>query len=363
MFHRTDPPNPVTIPPVHVSVAGRTDVGRTRDHNEDTYLVADLSTGQLCDATEAQVCHVGPRGSLFMVADGMGGAAAGELASALAAETIHLHLMKSWAADAETSREKFAFRVREAVEEANRRIHEYALEHPDVKGMGTTVTAAGVYGTDLYLAQIGDSRAYMIRRGVATQLTKDQSLTQRLVDAGEMTEEQAEKSERKNIILQALGPDPQVRVDLTYEELRRGDVLILCSDGLSGQVRREEFAEHAGRITDLALLCSTLIDLANTRGGPDNITVVAARFEGDGLPLSTTAQEPGHHVFALPGDEPIEDDIRVGFKTGGIRIERPLALPAREETPPPPLRPRPPVGLISAALLVGAALLYWLITR
>ncbi len=352
----------MTIPSVQVSVAGRTDVGRTRDHNEDTYLVADLSTGKLCDATEAQVCHVGPRGSLFMVADGMGGAAAGELAAALAAETIHTHLMATWAADTETSREKFAFRVREAVEEANRRIHDYALANPDVKGMGTTVTAAGVYGNDLYLAQIGDSRAYLVRGGVATQLTKDQSLTQRLVDAGEMTEEQAEKSERKNIILQALGPDPQVRVDLTYEELRRDDVLILCSDGLSGQVRRDEFAEQAARHTDLAALCSALIDLANTRGGPDNITVVAARFEGDGLALSPPAQEPGHHVFALPGDEPLEDDIRVGYRTGGIRIERPLAT-IQPVAPPPALRPRPPVGLIGAVLLIAAALLYLLITR
>ncbi len=353
----------MTIPPVHVSVAGRTDVGRTRDHNEDTYLVADLSTGELCDASDVQLCHVGPRGSLFLVADGMGGAAAGELASALAVETIHKHMADTWTKDEDTSRERFAFRVRESVEVANQKLHDYAHEHPDVRGMGTTVTAAGVYGTDLYLAQIGDSRAYMIRRGVATQLTKDQSLTQRLVDAGEMTEEQAEKSERKNIILQALGPDPQVRVDLTYEELQRGDVLILCSDGLSGQVRREEFAEHAGRISDLATLCSALIDLANTRGGPDNITVVAARFEGEGLPLSRTAHEPGHHVFELPGDEPLEDDIRVGYKTGGIRIERPLQLPMREEPPTPPLRPRPPVGLIGTAVLVGAALLYWLITR
>jgi serine/threonine protein phosphatase PrpC len=357
----------VTTPSVNVSVAGRTDVGRTREHNEDTYLVADLSTGKLCDATEAQVCHVGPRGSLFMVADGMGGAAAGELASALAAETIHKHLMGTWTKDTDSSREKFAFRVREAVEEANRQIHEYAKANPDVKGMGTTVTAAGVFGTDLYLAQIGDSRAYMVRRGVATQLTKDQSLTQRLVDAGEMTEEQAEKSERKNIILQALGPDPQVRVDLTYEELRRGDVLILCSDGLSGQVRREEFAEHADRITDLAQLCSALIDLANTRGGPDNITVVAAKFDGDGLPLSASAPEPGHHVVQLPGDEPAEEDFRVGYQTGGIRVQPrkadSVAPPAEPAPPPLPLRPRPPVGLIGAAILLLAALLYFLISR
>jgi hypothetical protein len=146
-------------------------------------------------------------------------------------------------------------------------------------------------------------------------------------------------------------------VDLTYEQLRRGDVLILCSDGLSGQVKREEFAEHADRLPALDQLCSALIDLANTRGGPDNITVVAARFEGPGLPLTVTEQEPGHHVFALPGDEPPEDDIRIGFPTGeNIPVPKPPADPV-------PVRPRPPVGLISAALLVVAVVLYYLITR
>ena len=116
--------------------------------------------------------------------------------------------------------------------------------------MGTTVTAAGVNGDELYLAQIGDSRAYLVRNGEAIQLTKDQSLMQRLVDAGELTEEEAEQSERRNIILQALGPDPRVKVDLTHQTLRRGDTLIICSDGLSGLVRREEFpaivAQQAG---------------------------------------------------------------------------------------------------------------------
>ena len=109
--------------------------------------------------------------------------------------------------------------------------------------MGTTVTAAGVFGDELYLTQIGDSRGYLIRNGEAFQLTRDQSLTQRLVDAGELTEEEAEQSERRNIILQALGPDPRVKVDLSHQQLRRGDTLILCSDGLSGLVRRDEFAQ------------------------------------------------------------------------------------------------------------------------
>ena len=166
--------------------------------------------------------EVGPRGSLFMVADGMGGAAAGEVASAMAAEIIHHHLATAWAADTEVSAARFAYRMKEAVELANQEIYAYAREHPDVRGMGTTVTAAGVFGDELYLTQIGDSRGYLIRNGVTFQLTRDQSLTQRLVDAGELTEEEAEQSERRNIILQALGPDPRVKVDLSRQKLRRG---------------------------------------------------------------------------------------------------------------------------------------------
>src|SRR5829696_9182020 len=200
---------------VRVSVFGKTDLGRTRDHNEDTFLVADLSTGNASLHPEVRRHEVGPRGSLFMVADGMGGAAAGELASAMAADLIYRHLATVWAADEDASPERFAYRMKEAVELANQQIYGYAREHPEVRGMGTTVTAAGVNGDELYLAQIGDSRAYLVRNGEAIQLTKDQSLMQRLVDAGELTEEEAAQSERRNIILQALGPDPRVKVDLT----------------------------------------------------------------------------------------------------------------------------------------------------
>ena len=229
-----------------------------------------------------------------MVADGMGGAVAGELASEMAADLIYRHLATEWATDPDSSAERFAFRMREAVELANARIYSYAREHPEVRGMGTTVTAAGVYGDDLYLTQIGDSRAYLVRNRAAIQLTKDQSLMQRLVDAGELTEEEAEQSERRNIILQALGPDPQVKVDLTHQTLRRGDTLIICSDGLSGLVRRDEFAGQVAAHADLpSTLCGALIDLANERGGPDNITVVAARFDGDGLPEPTDDRRRG----------------------------------------------------------------------
>src|SRR5207247_10640938 len=143
----------------------------------------------------------------------------------------------------------------------------------------------------IFLTQGGDSRAYLIRSGEAVQLTKDQSLMQRLVEAGELTEEEAEKSERRNIILQALGPDARVKVDLTYQEVRRGDILVLCSDGLSGQVKKEEIAEIVTRERDLQTACDRLIALANERGGPDNVTVVIARFDGDGLEIGKAGEE------------------------------------------------------------------------
>jgi PPM family protein phosphatase len=293
------PEERVTNGTVRVSVFGKTDLGRTRDHNEDTFLVADLSAGNANLQAAVRNHEIGSRGSLFMVADGMGGAAAGELASAMAADLIYRHMITAWGTDSTPTAARFAFRMKEAVELANEEIYAYAREHPEVRGMGTTVTAAGVFGSDLYLTQIGDSRAYLVRGSEAIQLTKDQSLMQRLVDAGELTEDEAEQSERRNIILQALGPDPRVKVDLTHQSLRRGDTLIVCSDGLSGLVRREEFAQLALEHADLPSLCSALINLANARGGPDNITVVAARFEGEGLPLDG-ADGVGYRAYELP---------------------------------------------------------------
>src|SRR6185503_5980005 len=239
------------------------------------------------------------RGSLFVVADGMGGAAAGDLASQKATDTIFAHLLRAWNAETEATPQRFAHRLKEAVEVANASIHAHAKAHPEVKGMGTTTTAAGVLGDHLYLTQVGDSRAYLVRGGVAHQLTKDQSLMQRLVEAGELTEEEAAQSERRNIILQALGPDARVKVDLTHQEVRKGDILVLCSDGLSGQVKKEEIAAAVTHDRDLQAACDKLIALANERGGPDNITVVLARFDGEGLRLPEPNAEIGHHVYPL----------------------------------------------------------------
>lgn len=163
----------------------------------------------------------------------------------------------------------------------------------------------------LYLTQVGDSRAYLVRGGHATQLTKDQSLTQRLVDAGELTEEEAEQSERKNIILQALGPDPRVRVDLTHQEIRKGDAVVVCSDGLSGQVTAEEIARTVAENHDLVTACGALIDLANERGGPDNITAVIARLDGDGLNEPDARESVGHEVYPLSDSESTTEPVPV----------------------------------------------------
>src|SRR5213083_1906303 len=284
---------------IRVEVFGKTDLGRTRDHNEDRFLVADLTRNAASLQPDVRQHNIGPRGTLFVVADGMGGAAAGELASEMATDTIYAHLVKTWNAEDEVTPQRFAYRLKEAVEVANSSIHAHAKAHPEVRGMGTTTTAAGLLNDHLYLTQVGDSRAYLIRGGQAHQITKDQSLMQRLVEAGELTEEEAAQSERRNIILQALGPDPRVKVDLTYQEVRKGDVLVLCSDGLSGQVRNEEIAQVVSGTPDVRTACERLIALANERGGPDNITVVLARFDGDGLRPATASEAVGHRVYPL----------------------------------------------------------------
>ena len=314
--------------PVRVSVFGKTDLGRSRDHNEDTFLVADLSTNRASLLPEVREHVVGPRGSLFMVADGMGGAAAGEVASAMAADLIYKHLSTQWAADKEISAQRFAFRMKEAVEVANGGINAYTRDHPEVRGMGTTCTAAGVFGSDVYLCQIGDSRGYLVRDGVCAQITKDQSLMQRLVDAGELTEAEAETSERRNIILQALGPEPRVKVDLTQQALRKGDLLVLCSDGLSGQVKKEEIGALAAKHPELPDLCTALIDLANARGGPDNITCIAVRFDGEGLESSDGQAAVGHQVYPLDEHESTTEPVPV-YK--GSPAPKPLAAQKQEE--------------------------------
>lgn len=310
---------------VRVRVCAQTDPGRTRDHNEDTFLIADLAQGTSW-VPKAGDGTIGRRGTVFLVADGMGGAAAGELASAMAAQTIIDHMVTHWGRTESTSPDEFTSLLRDALEAANQKIHGFAREHPDARGMGTTATVVGVLGRRLFVAQVGDSRAYLVRDSEVVQLTKDQSLMQRLIDAGELTEEQAAQSERRNIILQALGPDLKVKVEVTYQDLARGDMLILCSDGLSGQVPRQEIGQVVREEAGVEAVCDRLIRLANERGGPDNITVVAAEFAG-ALPPPDPVDDLGYHVYPLA--------------EAAATVEAPGAPPEPEPAPPPPAPPAP----------------------
>src|SRR5688572_2464718 len=284
--------------PVVVQIFAQADVGRTREHNEDSFIGVNLSEGEPLRFERLIEQPADPSATLFMVADGMGGAAAGEVASATAVDVVLRHLREKFADSKSISPDDLAAELARAAEKANWSIFQQAVNKPELRGMGTTATIAALLNDTLYLAQVGDSRAYLIRSGVATQLTKDQSLMQKLIEAGELTEEEALLSERRNIILQALGPEANVKVDVTMQPLRRGDVLLLCSDGLSGQVRPEDMARAVEEELDLSVACDRMIAMANDQGGPDNITVVAARFEGRGLSAAGSSDEVGYREFS-----------------------------------------------------------------
>ena len=360
-----------TVPPsngsrpagsIVVHVYGRSDVGRAREHNEDAFAVADLSTGSVTLAPESRTYQVGERGRLFMVADGMGGAAAGELASAMAVDVVVDELKARWATAPNHDGETFASGLRASTETANTRIHRFAAEHPEHTGMGTTATIAGLLGDTLYVVQVGDSRAYLVREGRAMQITKDQSLIQKLIEAGEITVEEGEQSERRNIILQALGPEAVIRSVLTHQRICRGDTLVLCSDGLSGQMKIDDIARAIADESSLDKAVNRLIDLANANGGPDNITVVAARFDGEGLPPASSGDPIGHTVFPMAGDATPQVPIGKFMSGQGYSSSPGFASPSR----PDPVRPASSaagratplllmLGLVALAALVAIA--------
>jgi protein phosphatase len=176
-----------------------------------------------------------------------------------------------------------------------------------------------------------------VRDGVAQQITKDQSLMQKLVEAGELTAEEAEVSERRNIILQALGPEPVVKVDLTHQQVRRGDTVVLCSDGLSGQMRASDIADIVAGEPDLVQVCKQLIDLANENGGPDNITVIAARFEGDGLSVASNDESVGHRVYTSDAESRVTMPVHASALPP-MTAEEEASMAATPTDNPVPLR-------------------------
>jgi len=262
---------------VRLRLFGRTDVGRIREHNEDNFLVADL-TQQVRGLTENIRNHVvGHHGTLMAVCDGMGGAAAGEVASKLAVDIIYEQMQ---AGGPPRHRDELARRLVRAVEVAGMRIFAEAKLDRNRRGMGTTATAAALIDDHVFLAQVGDSRGYVLRGDQLNLVTRDQSLVNQLIEAGQLTEEEAENFEHSNIILQALGTADSVQVDLTYFKAREGDTLLLCSDGLSGMVRTEELRQVLLAHPEPIEVCRVLTDKANEAGGHDNITVIVAKFEG-----------------------------------------------------------------------------------
>jgi protein phosphatase len=284
-------------PVITVSAYAHTDVGRVRDNNEDNYLILDLSGGLVRTASdqdesaEEQIhLPVGEAGFLLAVSDGMGGAQAGEVASHLAVRTVS-QLMKKLQSSPSPSPWSFSERFRYAIEQANLFIHEQSLASPRLAGMGATFTGAAVHNGMLYLAQVGDSRAYIIRDGRIRQATKDQSLVGQLVEAGYITEEQAQDHAYRNVILQALGAHPDTTIVLDRLPIYQDDIVVLCSDGLSNKVQAEEIMAQVCSSPDLIQGCRQLIELANERGGEDNITVVVCRLVSDELSALTDEDE------------------------------------------------------------------------
>jgi serine/threonine protein phosphatase PrpC len=283
--------------PIQITLFGKTDVGQIREHNEDNFVVADLSTQTRLSSTENHQANITGRGILLGVCDGMGGAAAGEVASKLAVELIFSSLTEASFA----SSDDLALALVQAVEAAGKKIYQEARSDRSRRGMGTTSTIAAVLGERLFIGQVGDSRGYILRQDRLVQVTRDQSLVNQLIEAGQLTLEEAETFEHNNIILQALGTAETVQVDLTSVDLRRDDVLMLCSDGLSGMVKDAEIKSVLSSVSDPRDACEELIARANAAGGHDNITVVGARFSGEGLPPPTAEDERlAYKKFPLP---------------------------------------------------------------
>jgi serine/threonine protein phosphatase PrpC len=256
---------------LRIAVSARTHEGRVRDHNEDAFLVTDLEHGRARRDAIDGAYEVTPRGILLAVSDGMGGAKAGEVASTLSLEALFDELRSDRGGTVEE-------RLQRDVVRASRRVRE-AGKRPDRRGMGATLTAALFCGLDVHLAQIGDSRAYLLRGGSIRQVTHDQSYVQMLVDEGIMTPEEAERSPEKNVILQAMGQKGDVRVAIGHIAVRPGDRLLLCSDGLTNEISDDEILKIGSR-GPVEAASQALVDAANAAGGKDNVTVVLAEIEG-----------------------------------------------------------------------------------
>ena len=274
-----------------VELYAKSDVGRVRRGNEDNFLVLDLSTEQTWTGSDntsppepLQRFNLGDRGLVLVVSDGMGGALAGDVASRMAVDSVREMLTGSEPPENCEEAIDLVECLKNATVYANLAIHMRSQEDSRCAGMGATFTGAAVKGDSLDLVQVGDSRGYVIRKGQIRLATKDQSLVQQLVDVGQISESEAETHMFRNVILQALGAQSEITPVTGKIRLKQGDLVLLCSDGLSGKLRADDIQRIVtGSNGDLAKACDALVQEANNRGGEDNITVVLARFQGDDL--------------------------------------------------------------------------------
>lgn len=291
-----------------VELFAKSDVGRVRRGNEDNFLVLNLSTEHTWTGSDGAVppatltnFDLGEKGLVLVVSDGMGGALAGDVASRMAVDSVR-EMLTAAEGDACDPSVDLVECLKNATVYANLAIHLRSQEDSRCAGMGATFTGAAVRGDSLDLVQVGDSRCYVIRKDQIRLATKDQSLVQQLVDVGQISESEAETHMFRNVILQALGAQSEVAPVTGRIRLRQGDVVLLCSDGLSGKLRAEDIQRIVvGSNGDLSKACDALVDEANNRGGEDNITVVIARFMGDDLEAPATERI----TIELP---PLEED-------------------------------------------------------
>jgi serine/threonine protein phosphatase PrpC len=306
--------------------ATRTDTGRQRNANEDSFFT---------------------RSALFVVADGMGGAQAGEVASKAAAESFDRELPPGPPEQV----------LRETIEAANRTIHEHARQDPDLAGMGTTITAAIVdlESEEVAIGHVGDSRAYRLRSGRFERLTRDHSLVEEMRRKGQLTEAQAEDHPQRSIITRALGPEPEVEVDLQTVPAQAGDVFLLCSDGLTTMLGDEQIGHLLGRATSMQSAVRALVDEANRAGGRDNITVVAFRL-GD----AAAAPAAGSSGGAAPEGATLVGSSAEEAGLTATEVRRRAAADAarkrREELDARPRRRglRTAAKVLAALVLIGA---------
>jgi protein phosphatase len=269
-----------------VEAFGLTDPGKVRPNNEDNFLIAELTKALRVRQTslpQEKMQYSPDRGHLFLVADGMGGHQAGERASALAVQTVEefmLHPFKWFFELQGPDGDSVVSEFQTALREADTRLMQEAARHPELRGMGTTLTMAFCLKTTLFIVHAGDSRGYLFRHGQLQRLTQDHTLVAELTRKGVLSAEEAARHQYRHVIVNVVGGNEAgVRVDVHKVEIEPQDTLLLCTDGLTEMVPQERIAALLAENPEPAVACAQLVAEANTRGGRDNVTVVVARFD------------------------------------------------------------------------------------